>query len=377
MSSGAARLCRGHGPGLEWALAEEGSLKHLHLTLRPRPGEDLEVLIHRLAAVLADHEAQVVRQEVFGSVPAWKRGIPLLQSTFGEVTWPITWIEGRDCFGGELAGVHIYAVAGTEVHRIGEPGRFTGTLIEHDGTRQLWVGELRPENPDESRSIQAGRVYETLERVLSQNGMALSDLVRTWFFLDRILEWYAEFNEVRNEVCIQRRLSQRVIPASTGVGARNPSGTALMLATWAMRSSDQALTRETVGSPLQCPAPGYGSSFSRAVELRTASWRHLLVSGTASIDPVGRSAHPDDILGQIELTMKVVEAIFQSRNLNVHDITRATAYIKRREDAPVFAKWWAQRGLGTLPVVTTQADICRAELLFELEVDAIGPVLAR
>ena len=52
-------------------------------------------------------------------------------------------------------------------------------------------------------------------------------------------------------------------------------------------------------SPLQCPALEYGSSFSRAAELRTPGWRRVVVSGTASILPGSHEvAHVGDVDAQ-------------------------------------------------------------------------------
>jgi hypothetical protein len=70
--------------------------------------------------------------------------------------------------------------------------------------------------------------------------------------------------------------------------------------------------------------------------------------------------------------MEIVEAILHSRRLGLSDLTRATAYFKRSADTRAFKKWCAAHGLGSLPVVMVQADICREELLFEFEADAAG-----
>ena len=137
----------------------------------------------------------------------------------------------------------------------------------------------------------------------------------------------------------------------------------------------QPLTAATqvssVPSPLQCPAPTYGSSFSRAVELSLPTHRHLLVSGTASIEPGGRTAHVGDFKAQVSLTMEVVQAILESRGMSYADVTRATAYLRRAADLAGFRDWARERGLSHLPVICTRADICRNNLLFEVELDAL------
>ena len=72
--------------------------------------------------------------------------------------------------------------------------------------------------------------------------------------------------------------------------------------------------------------------------------------------------------------MKVVHAILASRGMNWTDVTRALAYFKRAEHAPIFDKYRAENNVPPFPAVIVQNDICRDELLFEIEVDAIQTV---
>ena len=51
-------------------------------------------------------------------------------------------------------------------------------------------------------------------------------------------------------------------------------------------------------------------------------------------------------------------------------MTRATAYFKHAGDVALFESWCAGRGLDLLPVVPLHCDICRDDLLFEIELDA-------
>ena len=128
---------------------------------------------------------------------------------------------------------------------------------------------------------------------------------------------------------------------------------------------------EAVNSPLQCPATSYKSSFSRAVELDFPSYRKLFVSGTASIDPYGNTSYLGDPGRQVELTMQVVEAILISRGMGWEDLTRGIAYFKDRATLPVFNRYCKENDIPPFPLAVSHADICRDELLFEIEVDAL------
>jgi len=68
--------------------------------------------------------------------------------------------------------------------------------------------------------------------------------------------------------------------------------------------------------------------------------------------------------------MEVVEAILTQRGLGFEDVTRASTYFKRIGDEKDFRDWCAERRLMAFPTVSMQTDVCRDELLFEIELDA-------
>jgi hypothetical protein len=69
--------------------------------------------------------------------------------------------------------------------------------------------------------------------------------------------------------------------------------------------------------------------------------------------------------------MEVVGAILQSRGMNFSDIKRAIAYFQHPLFKPYFDSWCASRDLRRLPFIAVNCDICRDDLLFEIEVDAM------
>jgi len=366
-----ARIHRQHSPGLNVIRVISTSVTEFHATLTPLPGEPLQPLLARLADTLKHANATVVRLLAFGSVAAAGPTMTLLRQALRDPELPITWIEGAACDGQPLAGLQLQAIAGTEVERVGHgPGH--ARLWTDDAARHCVLSQLGPTRVSASRPEQARETFELLQAALAEAGMAMNHLVRTWFFLDDILAWYDDFNRVRNDFFARSELRPGSVPASTGVRGRNSAGAAVALAAWAVQPLDPAAdTVLIVPSPKQCPAPAYGSAFSRAVEIGSAVARRVLVSGTASIEPGGRTAHVGDARAQVELTMDVVEAILISRGMSFEDVTRATAYYRLAADAPLFADWLERHELRHLPVVHACCDICRDDLLFEIEVDAV------
>ena len=97
----------------------------------------------------------------------------------------------------------------------------------------------------------------------------------------------------------------------------------------------------------------------------------MLISGTASVAEDGTTAYVGDVTAQVKRTMEVVEALLGARDMEWPHVVRALAYFKRPGDSPALAAYCADHGLTDLPIVVAHNDVCRDDLLFEIEVDAI------
>lgn len=282
---------------------------------------------------------------------------------------PCTRLHNLSGGGPGIGGIQALAIEGMTPRPLHGDGRLCGFVCEDDLATWCWLTDLVPPATG-SVEQQAEALFDLLGRCLGAAGLAWSDLVRTWYFNHDILAWYDIFNRVRTACFRHHGIFDGLVPASTGVGMPNVHGSALVVNAWAVRPKDDRVRLREVVSPLQCPAPTYGSSFSRAVEITTPQHRRLTISGTASIAPDGRSAHRGDIDAQISLTMEVVEAILASCGLGWADATRAIAYFRDGADAPRLHAWCSDHGVAGLPVVCAEAIVCRDDLLFEMEIDA-------
>jgi enamine deaminase RidA (YjgF/YER057c/UK114 family) len=361
-----------HSHAIE-AIGTGGSGPEVFLTLKLMPGEAMLDLFTRLEFALIRLGATIVHMRVYGSTSAYKAGMIAMRSFFEHLDWPITWVEGEACDNQPIAALQVFAFIGETVNRIRMDGRVVGSVFTEGDARYCLLGGLGPNNKALSRGDQTRETLDNLARALAQGGFSLADTVRTWFFLDDILSWYGEFNQARTDIYSGMKFRTGSLPASTGVGARNPSGAALAVGAWAMQPLKPTARAFEVASPLQCPAPAYGSCFSRAMEIETSSGRRLLISGKASIAPEGKTLWLGDARQQVAQSMEVVEAMLHSRGYELSNLTRATAYFKHRDDARLFAEWCSSRALPMEHVTVAQCDICRDNLLFELEADAWSP----
>ena len=249
-----------------------------------------------------------------------------------------------------------------------------GVVTEDEWGRYALLKGVPPDDISASPYEQALSAFEAVERELGKVGMDFSNVVRTWIYADRILDWYADFNRARNEFFSARGVYDRYVPASTGIGWTNGIGARLVLGAFAVKSKRPGdVEFEALPSPLQCPALEYGSSFSRAAEVRTPSWKRVIVSGTASIKPDSHDvAHIGDIDAQIDCTMNAVAAIYESRGLSLKDVSGALVYLKDERYRANWEKWLAAHP--EYPREHSRAivaDVCRDEWLFEIESDAL------
>ncbi|MBT7858801.1 MAG: translation initiation inhibitor [Gemmatimonadetes bacterium] len=325
-------------------------------------GETPAQLFRRAACMLEQPGTRILSLEVFG----FEADDESLKEGFGRVMWPVTQVQTDS-----PPGVQLSAVQGVEVEPIHDSGRIVGSSWADENGRYCRLGDLRPADAGADRAQQVRQTFETMERILQAQGMSFAHVARTWFYIDRILDWYGQFNRCRDEFFSSRGVFDGLVPASTGVGGGNPSGAALTATLLAVKPASMELTLTSVPSPLQCPALEYGSSFSRALEITSPGAQRLYVSGTASIAPGElKFEHVGDVDAQIERTVEVVEAILQSRQVTWAQVTRAIGYFKHLDDLPAYARAWERLGLPDLPILLVQNDLCFDELLFELEVDA-------
>jgi enamine deaminase RidA (YjgF/YER057c/UK114 family) len=135
-------------------------------------------------------------------------------------------------------------------------------------------------------------------------------------------------------------------------------------------------------NPRQTAAYAYGThyspespKFSRAMVLSCGDYTTIFVSGTASIT-ASETRHLGDAAAQTDETLDNIAALIGEDNLTEHGLPGlgtaldslglVRVYIKRPED---YARTRAvcERRLGELPTIYAVGDVCRPELLVEIE----------
>ena len=294
---------------------------------------------------------------------------------------PFTYIQGAPANkDARWAGVHLYGIrvhepSNVNIKDISDNSDCIGKIIDFRNGRQAYFTGLTGKDRNISGPLDAEcettNVFANLEQMLQNAGFQSSELVRTWFHLRDVLADYDAFNNARKE-SFAGKVHGNCLPASTAIQGEPAFGRSISLDALAIRSlSASGPIVRTMTSPRQPEAKTYGPLFSRGMEITWPRYKVLHVSGTASIDENGRSVHIDDPAAQVRNTLRIIESLLKKYGATMNDIVQANAYFKSRETEPIFSDVLRQNEWHSMPCLRLIGDICRHDLLFEMDCIAV------
>lgn len=337
------------------------------VTLR---GDDWYEISAELRNVMAMRKAHLLSEFVFTGAG----NVMTLNWNSSEVR--SSWLRGDCCRGGTSYSTQAFILSGVSPRPVECRNETLGYVYEDEYAVYCNLSGITADNLHISPGGQTRCVLEKIESILNANGFKFNDIVRTWFFLDHLLDWYKEFNDARTDFYRSRGIFDKLVPASTGIGAANQDGSAVLCNLIAIKPKKDQIKIMTVASPMQDSPVKYHSTFSRAVEVIVPHCRHLMISGTASISQDGKTEYLDDAAKQIDKTMSVVHALLESRGMGWGDLYRGIAYFKNINDQILLEQYLLQHKIPQFPLAISHADVCRGDLLFEIEADASSYVAA-
>ncbi|WP_430931232.1 hypothetical protein [Saccharicrinis sp. 156] len=284
---------------------------------------------------------------------------------------PLTWLTGNRNDSKGIIFSQLTAVQDISLKPISFKGQIVGNCYEDDYARYIRLVGLLPDDLSENRENQTLSLLNNMRDCLVEQGMTFQHVIRTWFYLDDLLEWYGDFNVWRTHFFHREKVFDGLVPASTGIGTANHCGAEIIGDLIAVLPKSDELIIERAKSPLQGSAMDYKSSFSRGVEIKLPGCNTLYISGTASIDKAGETLFLDDAEKQIKMTMEVVTEMLNVANMNWRDVKRGIAYFKHGDYVPYFIKYCEGHKINHSPIAIFIADVCRDDLLFEIEVDSV------
>lgn len=220
------------------------------------------------------------------------------------------------------------------------------------------------------------RAYREMFALVYQLGFG--HIFRFWNFLPDIngrnseLERYRQFNLGRQAAfTISGGNANASVPAACALGSsRGPLSIAFLAGRVAPRCIENPRQVSAYHYPQQ-----YGPRsplFSRATLVNLQGHELLFVSGTASV--VGHATvHPGDVASQVRETLANLKCVLAEANRLASgaqfDLSNLSCrvYVRRPADLPQIRAELGRWGGGAINAAYLQADICREDLLLEIE----------
>lgn len=270
------------------------------------------------------------------------------------------------------------------------------SVIENNGYREIWASGIGLNSKAVNTYNSAIEAFEEMRSLLVSEGLGFDHIVRQWNYVPQILDFendneekhqhYQVFNEVRNYYYNKYRTTKG-FPAATGIGVANGSVSIDFCAV----SSEKEIKAFSIQNPAQVNPYIYGQDvlegslvsgtvikqapqFERGKLLFAGNDSSLFISGTASI--IGQNTIGiGDVAAQTEITIDHIEKISSIENLKFYapglihaplEIVFLRVYIKHQSDFAC-VKDICNRRFGDIAITYVQSDICRNNLLVEIE----------
>lgn len=256
-------------------------------------------------------------------------------------------------------------------------GRIDGALrLSESHEFQFACLQFDAESTDTLR-IQTEQAYRSLLATAKDSGYPYP--ARAWNYFPRINEGeadeerYRQFSVGRAAAFAASGFNGDTFPAGTGIGTRSGHDAQIVLLSSKRAATFVENTRQTSAYEYPREHGPVGPTFARASLIGPAAERQLLVSGTASI--VGsKSLHADNFAQQLEETLTNINTITDLALSTRHDSESGSrftplfrVYLRIDVDQEAIAKRIRQEYGDNARFFFLQADICRSELLVEIE----------
>ena len=251
--------------------------------------------------------------------------------------------------------------------------------------REIIVGGLYADDLNLPVREQSEQAFRKAEEILKAEQMNFGDIVRQWNYLENITDiahgnqCYQDFNDIRSQFYASSEWTSGY-PAATGIGTQHggilvdfnavKGGIEIIPLDndWQKAAhvySDEVLISHRTDAEKGTP------KFERGKSLSDYQCEMIYISGTAAIRGE-ESIVTGDVLVQTEITLENIQHLIGleegREKLPEHSgkLELLRVYLKHEEDAKI-VKEDMDKLCPDVPIVYLYADVCREELLVEIE----------
>ncbi len=267
-------------------------------------------------------------------------------------------------------------------------------VISTEWGKEVWGAGLGSGSFDKDTRKAAENAFDQAVALLRQEDMSLNNIVRQWNYIGNILavrdgfQNYQVFNEVRGEY-YNRHRTVIGYPAATGIGLKLNS----VVIDFCAVKPDESVRIKGLSNPNQVNAYEYGQTvlkgtkdtgkpkkqppqFERALIMAHERNAVLYISGTASI--IGQvTIGKDNISEQTQVTIENIKKLTDAERIGQvlpegirysMKFNLLRVYIKNQKDFNV-VRAICNEHFPSVPAVFIEADVCRNDLLTEIEAE--------
>ena len=243
--------------------------------------------------------------------------------------------------------------------------------VAHGDFRHLWNASAH--NTAQNSEYQTRLLFNEYVMQLVQEGCTLADnCIRTWLFVNDVDVNYAGVVAARNKVFFTQGLTEDThYIASTGIGGRACDPQVMtQMDNYAIAGIKKEQVHYLYAPTHLNRTSDYGVSFERGTYVDYADRRHIIISGTASINNKGQIEHPKDIVKQTHRMWDNVEALLQEAGSSYEDVGVMIVYLRDVADYAIVNRMFDER-FPHHPRIIVHAPVCRAGWLIEMECMAV------
>ena len=317
----------------------------------------------------------LISEEVPGAVAVLKRyflsdaanqATLLLASQIERSDCALSIIEQPPLDGTKLA-LWVYLMTGVQTRTL----PYGDYEVSHGSYRHIWSASNS--NKASKSEYQTRLLLNDYVMRLAEQGCSLAqNCIRTWFFVQNVDVNYAGVVKARNEVFLTQGLTEHThFIASTGIAGRHADHEVLVqMDAYAVDGLNPEQLHFLYAPTHLNPTYEYGVSFERGTYIDYGDRRHVLISGTASINNRGEIMYPGDIRRQTLRMWENVEVLLAEADCTFEHVGHLIVYLRDIADYLVVKEMFEER-FPNIPKVYLQAPVCRPGWLVEMECMAV------
>ena len=245
-------------------------------------------------------------------------------------------------------------------------------VFTHNGYSHGFLSQIQAPNLPESCS-QTKAIFESYIKWLQNEKLTLTgNCLRTWIFVRDIDNNYSGMVKARNDVFTKEGLTPAThFIASTGIEGQTLVTSALvMMDAYSVGGLDHGQITYLKALEYLNHTHEYGVAFERGTAIDYGDRRHILISGTASIDCGGEILYPNDLAKQAERGFDNIKALLREAEAGMNDVNSMLVYLRDRSDS-IFIENYLAANYPGIPTIIVLAAVCRSGWVIEIECTAI------